>query len=77
MGLEKVGEHFLVPKHEIVTEDKLEELFKKYRSPSIKFPQILKDDPAVEEIGAKKGDLIRITRKSRTMGKTIYFRVVM
>lgn len=77
LGLEKVGEHFLVPKHEIVPEEKLEELFKKYGSKANKFPQILKDDPAVEEIGAKKGDLIKITRKSYTMGKAIYFRVVM
>jgi len=76
LGLEKVAEHFLVPKHEIVPEEKLEELFKKYGSREEKFPRILKDDPAVEEIGAIKGDIVKITRASPTSGITVYFRVV-
>jgi len=76
LGLEKVGEHFFVPKHEIVPEDRIEELLKKFGSSSDSFPQILKDDPAVEEIGAKKGDIIKITRTSRTAGISIYYRVV-
>lgn len=76
LGLEKVGEHFLVPKHEIVPEEKHAEIFKKYGSKANKFPQILKDDPLVEEIGAIKGDIIKITRKSYTSGTSVYFRVV-
>ena len=76
LGLEKVIDHFLVPKHEIVPEDRHEELLKKFGSSSDKFPQILKDDPAIMEIGAKKGDIIKITRSSPTAGTSVYYRTV-
>lgn len=76
MGLEKVADHFMVPKHEIVPEEKIPELVKKFGTGPEKLPQILSDDPAVAEIGAQKGDVIKISRTSRTAGKTIYFRVV-
>lgn len=76
LGLEKVSQHFLVPKHEIVPEDKVNEVLAKYGSDIEKLPRILKDDPAIVEIGAKKGDVIKITRNSPTAGKSIYFRVV-
>lgn len=76
MGLERVGDNFLVPKHEIVPDEKREELLKKFGSNIESFPQILLDDPAVEEIGAQKGDLIKITRFSHTAGNSIYYRVV-
>ncbi|MFH1224972.1 MAG: DNA-directed RNA polymerase subunit H [Candidatus Diapherotrites archaeon] len=68
--------HFLVPKHEIVPEARIDEVLKRYSSSKEKLPQILKNDPALEEIGAKKGDIIKITRNSPTAGKAIYFRVV-
>ena len=76
MGLEKVAEHFLVPKHEIVPLEKSKELLEKFGSDPIKFPKILQDDPAVIEIGAQKGDIIKISRKSHTAGKSVYYRVV-
>ncbi|MEM4326901.1 MAG: DNA-directed RNA polymerase subunit H [Candidatus Diapherotrites archaeon] len=74
--MDKVLQHFLVPKHEIVPENKVSEIVKKFGVSLDKFPKILHDDPAVIEIGAKRGDLIKITRNSPTAGKSIYFRVV-
>ena len=76
MGVEKVAEHFLVPKHEIVPVEKAKELLEKFGSDPVKFPQILPDDPAVVEIGAQKGDIIKISRKSHTAGTSVYYRVV-
>ncbi|MFH1696871.1 MAG: DNA-directed RNA polymerase subunit H [Candidatus Diapherotrites archaeon] len=76
MVLDKVGEHFLVPKHEIVPEDKVGEVLKRYNATPDKLPRILKNDPALEEIGAKKGDVLKITRDSLTAGKAIFFRIV-
>lgn len=76
MALDKVGGHFLVPKHEIVPEARIDEVLKRYSASKDKLPQILKNDPALEEIGAKKGDVIKITRRSPTAGVAIYFRVV-
>ncbi|HIH09931.1 MAG TPA: DNA-directed RNA polymerase subunit H [Candidatus Diapherotrites archaeon] len=76
IGLDKVGEHFLVPKHEIVPDEKVKEVVAKFGSTLDSFPKIVADDPAIVEIGAKRGDLIKITRKSPTAGTSIYFRVV-
>ncbi|HLC93381.1 MAG TPA: DNA-directed RNA polymerase subunit H [archaeon] len=74
--LDRVAQHFLVPKHEIVQDDKVKEVVEKFGSPLTSFPRVDPDDSAIIEIGAKKGDLIKITRNSHTAGKTIYFRVV-
>ncbi len=76
LGLDSIRGHFLVPKHEIVPEDKIKELVQKFGSAPDKFPQILKDDPIVLEIGAKRGDVIKITRNSPTAGQCSYYRVV-
>jgi len=76
LGLDVIGKNFLVPKHEIVRDENREELLAKFSSTMGNFPRILSDDPAVAEIGAKKDDLIKITRKSITAGTSIYYRVV-
>ena len=76
LGLDRVAQHHFVPKHEIVPLERIKEVLEKYGSSFEKFPKILRDDTAVIEIGAKKGDLIRITRHSPTAGKAIYYRVV-
>ncbi len=76
MTLDKVADHFLVPKHEIVPEERVEEILKKYGTNLSNIPRVLRDDPSVVEIGAKKGDMIKITRSSLTAGTAIYFRLV-
>ncbi|AJF60323.1 MAG: DNA-directed RNA polymerase subunit H [Candidatus Diapherotrites archaeon] len=76
MALDKLSKHLLVPKHEIVPEEKVGEVLKEYGLNPERFPRILRDDPTVTEIGAKKGDLIKITRDSITAGRSIYFRMV-
>jgi len=76
LTLTKVSDHFLVPKHEIVPEDKIDEILKEFGITKDKLPQILKSETIVSEIGAKKGDVIKIIRNSPTAGKCIYFRIV-
>jgi len=73
---ESLLNHVLVPPHEIIPEKEAEEIIKKFGLKKEKFPQILKTDPVIEEIGAKKGDLIKVTRNSLTAGKSIAYRVV-
>jgi len=68
--------HFLVPIHEIVSEENSLEVIKKFGGKKEKFPSILLSDPVIEELGAKKGDLIRITRETPTAGKAVYYRLV-
>ncbi len=77
LALSRVAEHYLVSKHEIVPDEKVQEVLAKFGAANTdRFPRIAKDDPAAAEIGAKRGDLIKISRHSPTAGKTIYFRVV-
>ncbi len=69
-------EHIYVPKHEIVSGEEKEKIIRKYNASLEQFPQILASDPVVREIGAKPGDMIKITRKSQTAGESMYYRFV-
>jgi DNA-directed RNA polymerase subunit H len=74
--LKKILEHELVPKHEILGKKEVEELLKKYTINPAQLPKIKLNDPIVQVIGAKRGDVLRITRKSPTVGEADYYRVV-
>ncbi|MBL7206230.1 MAG: DNA-directed RNA polymerase subunit H [Candidatus Aenigmarchaeota archaeon] len=75
MNLE-ILKHQLVPKHEILSSKEKREVLKKFNIEKEKLPRISVSDSVVKVIGAKPGDLIRITRKSPTSGKAIYYRFV-
>jgi DNA-directed RNA polymerase subunit H len=68
--------HEIVPKHEILTKEDVEELEKKYRIKPYQIPRIKASDPAAKMIGAKPGDIIKITRESLTAGSSIAYRYV-
>jgi DNA-directed RNA polymerase subunit H len=76
MALKNLSEHRLVPPHEILPKEKVDEVLAKYGIELLKLPTILKDDPIAKELKAERGDLIRVVRKSPTAGEAIYFRVV-
>ena len=66
----------MVPKHEIMKKEEVEELLKKYDITKDKLPKILISDPMVKLLNAKVGDVIKIERNSPTAGKYYYYRVV-
>ena len=66
----------LVPKHEILSEDERRDLLSRMKIEEKQLPRIKSGDPAVKKLGAKKGDIIRIIRKSPTAGDYLYFRIV-
>jgi len=72
----RVSEHIYVPKHEVLSREEAEELFRRYNATPEQFPYILSSDPALKELGAKPGDVIKITRRSGTAGQSVYYRVV-
>ena len=71
-----VSAHSLVPKHEILEEKDVEAVLTKYGAERRQLPKINKNDPAIKHMKPSKGQVICITRKSETAGKTRYYRVV-
>ncbi|MCS7121973.1 MAG: DNA-directed RNA polymerase subunit H [Archaeoglobaceae archaeon] len=72
----RLQDHILVPKHEILSKDKAEELLKLLGITREQLPKIKTSDPIVKEIGAKPGDIVKITRKSLTAGESLFYRLV-
>ena len=72
----KITQHFLVPKHEVLSEEEKQQVLSRYGVQLYQLPFISVNDPIVRELGAKPGDIIKITRDSETAGKAIYYRVV-
>ncbi len=71
-----IFEHDLVPLHEVVSQEERKELSKKYHAEPYQFPWIKSVDPISIILGAKPGDIIRITQKSETAGKYYNYRYV-
>ncbi len=64
-------EHEIVPTHKILSKEETDELLKKFSIKLLNLPRIFSDDPVVEMIGARYGDVLKITRKSETTVKEV------
>lgn len=69
-------QHSNVPKHEILSDSEIEDIFAEVEYEIKQLPKIKSDDPVVKAIGAKKGDILKITRESQTAGTFITYRLV-
>ncbi len=77
MGMKiKLQDHILVPKHEVLSKEEAEELLKALGISRENLPKMKADDPIAKEIGAKKGDIVRITREDEFTGKSVVYRLV-
>ncbi len=72
----EIEKHDLVPKHELLDDKQKEEVMKKFGITLKQFPRILETDPMVKFLNAKIGDVLKITRQSKTAGESEYYRVV-
>jgi len=72
----KTFDHFLVPKHYILSKDQAAELLKKYNLVLDQLPKIPIGDSAIEDLNPERDDIVKIVRDSPTAGKTIYYRRV-
>ena len=71
-----VRQHVLVPKHEVLSEEKVREILERYKILPHQLPLIKSSDPAAKALNAKPGDILRIVRKSPTAGRAIAYRYV-
>jgi len=71
-----IGEHKFVPLHEIMAEKEAKALIDKLHCSRNDLPKIKDTDPMVLKLGAKPGDIIRVTRDSQTAGEAYYYRLV-
>lgn len=66
--------HVIVPEHDVVPQDEVEEVEKQYGISRTQLPKIKAGDPAAKAIGARPGDVIRIVRESPTAGRHELYR---
>jgi DNA-directed RNA polymerase subunit H len=71
-----VRKHVLVPKHEILSAAQAKAVLDKFKVAPHQLPLIKSSDPVAKAIGAKPGDILKITRDSPTAGKAIAYRYV-
>ena len=69
--------HEMVPDHQIMGEEEVADLLATYHISLEQLPKIYHDDPAIKAIGGNVGNVIRITRDSRTAGRAEAYRLVM
>jgi DNA-directed RNA polymerase subunit H len=71
-----VSKHVLVPKHVKLSEKEKKELFEQYVADLRDLPRVFRDDPAIQGLDVKEGDVIKIIRKSPTAGEALFYRRV-
>jgi len=68
--------HNLIPKHIKLSEEEKKQVLDHYNISVTQLPQITISDPAIKELKAQIGDVIKITRASPTANQTIFYRAV-
>ncbi|MEM2923651.1 MAG: DNA-directed RNA polymerase subunit H [Candidatus Nitrosocaldus sp.] len=68
--------HEYVPEHILLSKEEAEEVLKRYHVKPNQLPFILSSDPAIRNLNAKPGDIVKIIRRSPTAGVSIYYRYV-
>jgi DNA-directed RNA polymerase subunit H len=66
----------LVPRHELLSKKEAEELMEEFHIRPHQLPYVKTSDPAAQSLGAKMGDILKITRKSATAGEVVVYRYV-
>jgi len=70
-----VSQHELVPEHNVLPEDELEDVLAEYDIKRTDLPKIKRADPALPD-EAEVGDVIEVVRDSRTTDTAVVYRLV-
>lgn len=71
-----ISQHELVPLHIKLTEEEKQKVLDELNISEKQLPAINEKDVMVKKLNAQVGDVIKIIRKSPTMGQSIFYRVV-
>jgi DNA-directed RNA polymerase subunit H len=71
-----VKDHFLVSKHVKMSDKDKKHLLETYHITEHDLPKIFSNDPAIQDMEVKAGDVIRILRKSPTADEVFFYRTV-
>jgi len=70
-----VSQHELVPDHTVLEPDAYEDVLEEYDIDKTDLPKIKRSDPALPG-DADVGDVVQITRDSRTTDRAVVYRLV-
>ena len=72
----RLEKHVLIPVHKKLIETEKKKVLEMYNITFRELPNILVDDPSIQHLDVKEGDVIKIIRKSPTSGEFVFYRGV-